>query len=605
MTPPLFCVLLYWLGLKAWFYQDDFAWLRLRLEIENWRDFVRILFEPRAQGTIRPLSERLFFVLFSALFGLDALPYRIWVFLTQFANLTLLNGLTWRLTGSRLAGWVAAMLWICGSGLAKVMTWTSAYNQALCASFLLGSFYLLVRYVQTGRRRYWIWQWISYLAGFGAQEWMVVYPVLASAYTVIAARGYWRRALWLWPPAIIYAALHRWAAPPAGAGTYGLYLDARMLDTFATYWSWALTAVYLAPAWLARWLAGAVTAALAGFAWIRWRKGDRLPAFLLAWFPIVIAPVLPLREHISEYYLTLPTLGLAALGGYAISTALSAGWRWKAVALGLAAVHLAVALPATRSATRWNYYRSREVRGLVRGVARANQLHPGKVILLVGVSSELFWTGVFDEPFRLVGRNSVFLAPGSEADIEPHPEYGEVERFVLPPGVARRALDEGRLVVYAVEMDRLRNITPVYASWARVRWPAEEPRQIDVGEPIFARQLGRGWYQIQGRHRWTAKLATLRLGGPRSPAEKLYVEGFCPAERVREGPVEMRVRVDGWALAPVLISRPNARFSAVYELPRQTLGRASIEIAVEVDRTLRVSGEERELGLAFVRFAVR
>ena len=602
-TPPLLCLVIYWPGLKAWFQQDDFAWLQLRLEIGGWRDFLRLLVEPRAQGTIRPLSERLFFIIFSSLFGLDALPFRIWVFLTQFANLTLLSALTWRLTGLRMAGWMAAVLWISGSGLAKVMSWTSAYNQALCAFFLLGAFYCLVRYVEAGESRYWRWQWAYYLLGFGANEWMIVYPALASLYVLLSAKTYLRKALSLWAPALAYALWHHWMAPPAAAGVYGFYLDGRLLATLLTYWQWAVTAVYggkgLWPLTLI------ITAGLAGFVAHRWIKADRLPAFLGAWFVVVIAPVLPLREHLTEYYLTLPTLGLAMLGGYAVALAWRRRWGWRAVSLGLAGAYLTTTLPAAHAATVWNYRQSRMVRGMVRGVARANRLHPGKIILLVGVSSDLFWTGVFDKPFRLVGSNPVFLAPGSEQDIEAHPEYGDVERFILPPVLALRALDEGKLVVYAVEPDRLRNITRVYEPVARARWRVEEPRQVNVAEPIYARQLGPGWYPIQGSHRWTARRATVRLGGPRHGGEKLYIEGYCPAERLKKGPVRMKVSVEGLPVGEVLVDGADRFFHHQFALPEGLVGRDSIEITIEVDRTMRVPGEHRELGLVFGWFAIR
>ena len=604
LSPSLFCLAVYWLGLKCWFWQDDFAWLHLKHEILGWQDFVRLLFEPRAQGTIRPLSERLFFIVFYAVFGLDALPFRIWVFLTQLANLALLMALAWRLTGSRLASWLAAILWVSGSGLARVMTWTSAYNQALCTLCLLGAFYLLVRHAQTGERRYWRWQWAPYLAGFGALEWMVVYPALATTYAVLCARYLWRRTLWLWPPAIAYAVLHRWVTPEPTGGIYGLYFDANLPIVLWTYWQWAVSAAYASES-APRVVAWLITAGVVGFSVARWRSGDRLPAFLIGWFVIMIAPVLPLQRHMMDYYLTMPTLGTAMLGGYAAAK----GWKgrvwWKAVSVGLVAAYLAVALPATREATRWNYERSRAVRGMVRGVARANQLHPGKAIVLVGVDSGLFWSGVFDQPFRLVGKNSVFLAPGSEEEIERHPEYGDVERFVLPPGAALRALEAGQLVIYAVEQDRLRNITRVYEPVARLRWRHEEPRQVDVAAPIFARQLGPGWYEIQGSHRWMGRRATVWLGGPKTADERLYVQGFCPAVRVRAGPVQMRLSVDGRPVGRVVLEKPNQLFSGEFPLPAEAVGRSRVEVVIEVDPPLRAPGDHRELGLAFGRFAIR
>ncbi len=605
MTPPLLCLALYWPGLVAWFQQDDFAWLHLRWEVHNWRELVRVLFEPRAQGTIRPWSERLFFLVFSSFFGLDALPFRIWVFLTQFANTTLLSALVWRLTGMRLAGWLAAVFWISNSSLAKVMAWTSAYNQALCGLFMLSSLYLLVRYVQTGRRRYWFWQWATYLMGFGAQELMVVYPALATACVLLCARQHWRRTLPLWIPAVLYALLHQWAAPAAGSGTYGLYFDRALPKTLSLYWVGALTGRYLQPPVWALLAASVLTVALAVFAWRRARRGDRLPLFFLLWFLIVIAPVVPLREHVSAYYVTLPTLGLAMLGGYAVATGLRRGGVAALGVVVLAGTHLELSVPVARTAVEWERQRSRAVRGLVRGVARANQLHPGKIILLTGVDSALFWAGVFDQPFRLVGRNSVYLAPGSEAEIEPHPEFGDVQRFILPPEAALDALERKQLVVYSVEPDRLRNVTQTCGALARLRWQSGESRQVNVAEPIFARQLGPGWYQIQGNHRWMGRRATVRLGGPRSGDEKLYVEGYCPAERLRDGPVRLRFQVDGEPVGEVEVKQPRAWFRFAFELPAKCVGKPKVEVAVEVDRTFRIPGDGRELGMVFGSFAIR
>ena len=50
-----------WYGLRAWFQNDDFAWLAQDLSLNGWRDWLKALFEPRAQGTLRVLSERVCF----------------------------------------------------------------------------------------------------------------------------------------------------------------------------------------------------------------------------------------------------------------------------------------------------------------------------------------------------------------------------------------------------------------------------------------------------------------------------------------------------------------------------------------------------------------
>jgi hypothetical protein len=147
--PLLFCLVLYWHGLRAWFQMDDFAWLSLHKQVSDFSTFLSALFRPMAQGTVRPLSERLLFLGFWHVFGMDALPYRVIVFATQFANLALITSITRRLTGSALAGFVAPLLWLVSPVLYLPMTWTSAYNQILCSFFLLAAFFLLLRYIDT------------------------------------------------------------------------------------------------------------------------------------------------------------------------------------------------------------------------------------------------------------------------------------------------------------------------------------------------------------------------------------------------------------------------------------------------------------------------
>src|SRR5260370_30220229 len=111
LAPPLLCLAIYGRGLLAWFQADDFAWLALRLQVHDWQTLTHALFAPMAQGSIRPLSERGFFLVFESLFGVEALPFRIWVFLTQFANRALVSAGARRVTGSRAVGFWAAILW--------------------------------------------------------------------------------------------------------------------------------------------------------------------------------------------------------------------------------------------------------------------------------------------------------------------------------------------------------------------------------------------------------------------------------------------------------------------------------------------------------------
>jgi hypothetical protein len=60
LTPMLVCLAAHWRAPFIWFRLDDFGWLGLPQEIQN-LGAIHTLFYPKAQGTVRVLSERVFF----------------------------------------------------------------------------------------------------------------------------------------------------------------------------------------------------------------------------------------------------------------------------------------------------------------------------------------------------------------------------------------------------------------------------------------------------------------------------------------------------------------------------------------------------------------
>jgi hypothetical protein len=438
----------------------------------------------------------------------------------------------------------------------------------------------------------------------------VVYPALAAVYTLAVARSHFRKVLPMFVPSAAYLWLHQHLAPAAATGSYGVYFDGRLPATLWRYWEWALGPALmeqgrLLPGWSVPIATALLSGALLGFTVWKLRQHQWVAVFPLAWFLMVIAPVLPLREHVSDYYLTVPLAGLALLGGWALAEALRGGWARRAGALALAGIYLVSCVPQARAWTRWRFERSREVRKLVLGVARAHQLHRGKPIVLVGVWDDLFWAGVFDQPFRLFGANEVYLAPGSEALLEPKPEFGEISDYILPGKLALRALERDEIVVYHAGGARLRNATALYRELAQRLWAAEEPRRVTVGSRLYSGQLGDGWSDIEGRHRWMPQVATVHVGGPLRRGQHLRIEGYCPAGLLARGPARLTVSADGQPLGQADLRLGDARFQQEFPLPEAIVGRPSMSVRLELDRTFTPPGETRPLGLVFGTIRVR
>jgi hypothetical protein len=623
-APSLFCLLLYRHGFLAWFRADDFAWLGLAPQVHSFRDLLGSLFLPAAQGTLRPWSERAFFMAGFSLFGMDPLPFRIVIFVTQFANLALMAAIGTRLTGRRAAGFCAAIFWVVNGGLVEPLGWVCVYNQVMCAMFLLLAFYFLMRSAEAANagdarkaKRFEIAQWLVFLAGFGAQELNLVYPALAAAYIVWAAPRLFRRTLPMFAVSIIYVLGHNRVAPPPRSGDYAVHLSASTFRVLATYWEWSVGPLQLkTPLNVSAWVlpAGVAVVSLALLAFAVWQLRARAWAagFCLAWYVITVAPVLPFRDHLTEYYIYIPLIGLCWLGGWAfveawavLPSSVAAGLSsslLKMLATVLALLYVFLVLPRTLEGEEWNYRLTLRVRDLVEGVARIHELHPGKTILLDGVDTAQFYNGVLDHPYAALGIENVYLTPGSERRIDVHPDLGDIAEFVLPAEIAFRGLSQGATVVYDVTGPQLRNVTSTFAALPQV---ATTPQRVDAGSVLAAYLLGPEWYPIDGDHRWMPIRASLRIGGPAAPGQKLYLHGNSAARQLSEGPTVVTVTIDGAPLAPAQIPPGAESFDLSFALPSSLVGKSELHVVVEVSRTFRPAGDNRDLGLAFGIFEVR
>jgi hypothetical protein len=440
----IFLLAFYWRGLGDWFYQDDFGWLHLG-PATDFPDFLRILFAPKAHGNIRPWSENLFFYGLKALFGVNPLPFRIVVFATVAADVVLLAALVRRLTGSAIAAACAPLLWLANPNVAPALCWSSIYNQSQYLFFILLAFVLFLN------GKYWQ-QMIVFALGLGSLETAVMYPVIVLAYALLFDRSMIRRTVPLFAISAGYTVLHFWAAPAAEAGPYAIKIDGRIPQTLWAYVKLALGPQQLAqfhwtwPAWIT--IAGTVALGMGVIAAII--IAGRVGLFGLALFLALLVPMLPLPDHVEPYVLTGPVMGVAII--------LAAALRKKPAAIALiAALYLAVCLPAAWDVTSWEVARSEVARNLVNGIVAYDRAHPGKVLLITGLSTDQFYSGFADRPFETVGLQNVFIAPDGARNVVD--VRGWLPRYDLPPQTVKALLDAGKAAVLDVSTSRIRDVT--------------------------------------------------------------------------------------------------------------------------------------------------
>lgn len=601
LPAPLVCLLLFWRLHSVWFLNDDFAWLGLPLEFHSAHDLWAILFKPEAQGTIRVLSDRLYFLVFSSVFGLNPLPFRLWALATWFADLALAAAIGARLTGSRAAGALGAMLWTSSASVVRALAWASAYDQLLCSLCILSAFYARLRWLDTGSRKWKIAEWAAYLTGFGALESIVMYPLIAALHGWCTGRRKIADIAWLAVPAAAFTALHLFFIPPDP--NYPIKVDLRMPSNFLHYLGWAIGPRLLGDfpgRFHARGViaVAAIGAALAVFVvWCLLRR-EFIAVFYCGWFALTLAPVLPLPNNVQDYYLTIPVLGLAWLAGWGLVSAWNGGWIARGIALAALLLYLPASVHHIGDGMSWFVNRTNRFKTVVFGLRDASLAHPGSVFALEGVDSEVYQSGFEEDAFRLIGLNHVYV-------IHPVGSYAIAPRYTAPPEKILEWCELGQARVLAVGVHELRDVTA--DEIARLRAEGTHARYpfVDVSDPAYAARLGDGWYTPEPGYRWMGKTATVEMSGSASAAPKLRVTGFAPALALASGPVTVRFRSGSREIGSAMVSQPDQMFSLEFPLPPELARQDDLAITIDVSKMFRAPGDPRDLGLPFKSFEVR
>lgn len=459
--------MLYWPGLTAWFQKDDFAWLNLHSLVENGDGLARALFHPYAQGTIRTISERMMFLSFYYLFGMDALPYHCLGFLTHAANLVMLCIVCRKLTGSRMAGFWAALFYTVNSVLAAPLSWTCIYYEILCTFCFLLNLWLLMRYAETGLRRYFAWQWLVFLLGFGVLELNVVFPAIAALWALCCARHLLTRMLPMFIPSAIYTWIHFAVAPAIVDGPYRMFWDARIFKTLWIYWVWSLGpsrlwVLGIPPSYPRSAATLVLIVGLLGFLCWKLYRREWVAALFPGWFLIVLAPILPLRDHITDYYLTIPLIGLAMWAGWAVASAWRSSLWMKTLAAFLVCIYLGVSVPLTSAVSRSFHDRSMRIQSLIEGVSDLHARKAGKAIVLKNADAGMIQSALYHNPFLIYGMGQTYFVPEDAGAFRADPLYDVVKGWYIDPHKLRRMIDDRQAVVYDVKDERVVDVTARY-----------------------------------------------------------------------------------------------------------------------------------------------
>src|SRR3954452_14088604 len=590
--PGVFTLWVYWAILRAWFLADDFVWLGLLNDVHHLPDLWAALFRPTVQGTLRPWSDRVFFLVFRALFDLDAFPYHAWMFGTQIAAGLLMMSVVRRLTGSKEAGVAAPIFWTGNAVLVMTMAWVCLYKDVLCTLTLLLAFHFLLRYIETGRERYNAWQWIVFVLGFGVMETNVVYPGIAIGYAVLCARPYLRKTLPLLAGSAVYLALSAIFIHKPATGPYRMHIDWHLPKRLLEYWIVVLSPTSrLEFPWTYLVIPAVLTACLAAFVVARWRSGDRLPIFFLLWFGLTIAPVLPLREHFETYYLTVAAAGIAMLAAHAFAVA----WQskravWKGLVLALALVFLVPSVRLARFHARFWRDRGRHAESVVLGASEAREKHPDRTIVLDGVDTQLFWDIFPDGAFRAAEVSGVYLTPGAVSQIRRLRPEPAPAQFALPPAAMR---DPERLLVYDASSIPLREVTRAY--FETLPDASGLPARIDLESTLANPFLSGTWHEPEQGPRWMGRQAGLRLAAPQQSDRKLRVFAYCPENVAAAGAVTLNVSVNGTPMPPAHLQIGDVEL--LFPIPAGAEAKPALDVTLTVGRTIRAPGDDRELGL--------
>ncbi len=293
----------------------------------------------------RPMGG-IFYASIYHLFGFHPFPFRLGCFALIVLNLVLLYRVCARLSGSREAGLLAALLDGYHAWFVDLYFSTGTVYELLCFGFYVGAFDLYTGIRGRDRmptRQEWALLFVLYIAALDSKELAVTLPMALGCYELLWHRhrkgwkGVWLTGLVTIP--YVIGKLTGAGSLVENAAYRPVISWGRYFGTFRLY----LNVIFYSDHFFRPFPAALLIVLMLGGAW--WLKSRPL---LFAWLFILFSP-LPFIfvPHYSGFFIYLPMLGWTLYGATALATARerfmrrAPGWAlFLAVALALAPLHV-------------------------------------------------------------------------------------------------------------------------------------------------------------------------------------------------------------------------------------------------------------------------
>lgn len=178
-----FVSLLYYPALFTYFSQDDFFHFKVSQTNGSVLGFLNLLgfhsFVQRGIAFYRPISRELPFNIYYFIFGLNQLPFRIFLFLIHFINIYLVYIFVQKLFNNKsLSLFVSLFFGITAANVATLYYLAGGIQTLLATTFTLSSLLFFQQYLKTNHSKLKVFSFLTFLLGISSHEQAIITPFL-------------------------------------------------------------------------------------------------------------------------------------------------------------------------------------------------------------------------------------------------------------------------------------------------------------------------------------------------------------------------------------------------------------------------------------------